>query len=74
MTRQKRKTEKARYHLKLDVRNYDFLCLQSLRQGVSMASLLNQLLESARLRGTTICKPIYPEGKVFEDGNRRYLA
>jgi hypothetical protein len=74
MTRQKRKTEKARYHLKLEVKNYDFLCVQALRQGVSMAALLNQLLETARIRGTAICKPIYQEGKVTPDGNRRYLA
>lgn len=74
MTRQKRKTQKARYHLKLEIQNYDFLCVQALRQGVSMASLLNQLLESARLRGTTICAFPHIEGKVSPDGNRRYFA
>lgn len=70
MMRQKRQTEKARYHLKLEVSNYDYLCVQALRQGISMAAFLNQLLESVRLRGTTICKPLYEERMVIQDARR----
>jgi len=53
MTRQRPNTEKCRYILSVEVSNYDYLCFRAMRQGVSIASLVNKLIERARLSDIT---------------------
>jgi hypothetical protein len=54
MTRQKRATPKSKWLCRLTIANYDFLCIKAMREGTSMAKLLNEILEVHR-SGIKVC-------------------
>jgi hypothetical protein len=56
LTRQKRATPKYRWIVSLTVPNYDYLCVQAMHRGVTMARLLNEMLQDAR-RDIKTCSP-----------------
>jgi hypothetical protein len=58
MTRLSKKTPKVRYILTLTTANYDFLCVKAMRQGVTMARLLNEVIESNRNSDIKSCNGI----------------
>jgi hypothetical protein len=70
--RQKRSVPKYQWHGNLTLANYDFLAVKSIREGVSMAVILNQILEQIRLNSTANCN-FQPERiGVNYDGRRGY--
>lgn len=67
MTRQHYKTPKARYTVKLTTENYDYLCLSAMRRDVTMARLLNEILESSRNTDIRSCKSDRPNPIIREE-------
>lgn len=67
MTSQNKRTPKTSFHFKITNENYDLLCRVALRNDVSVASLLNCLIQKS---ATTICEP-YPERITLNSNGRR---